>query len=646
MSSPLPHAWNLLLMGGRPAAARLRSWRQQARQVERSAKTSAGLSEAQLRRRVQELRWEARGGKDLARILAESYGLVMVAAQRALGFSQYPVQIMASVGLYEGHIIEMQTGEGKTLAATMPCVLRALPGWGSHVVTANDYLASRDAERMGKVYAELGLTCGCVLDQMSDDDRRAAYDCDITYGTATQLGFDFLRDRLKIGADSLLDAPSGPGQRPHPEAVQRGHYSALVDEADSVLIDDAVTPLLIGLAQENTLASLGLFAWCRDVVSDLRPDVDFIYEAHKRQAWLTDDGCRRILLRAKPPALDTVHVERIYEQVETALVAHVGLRRDRDYLVSQGEVVIVDESLGRKMVGRKWQRGLHQMVESKERLNVTDNTVHAAQVTIQTFFQRYRHLCGMTGTAIPARSEFRKVYRRRVTPVPTHRPCLRQALPSRVFSTQLAKWRAAAEIIAQLRDAGRAVLVGTPSIEESEALSAILREADVPHQTLNAHQDAREAEIISQAGSSGQVTIATNMAGRGTDILINDQVRAAGGLHVIATAMHTAARIDRQLVGRAARQGDPGSFQFLLSLQDLLLETLPARTKSRIASASKSAGDRELSASWLRTFRRAQRIHEGRDRKNRKELLKGERKRNEQAHKLGIDPIIEGQEDE
>jgi len=621
---------------------RLLRWKPQAEAVLKQIEQHRTRSASHRKRRFQELAWQARGGLPLARILTEVYAIVGEAAAATRSMTPYPVQIMAGIGLFEGQIGEMQTGEGKTLTVTMPAALRALLGRGCHVVTANDYLASRDAAEMSQIYKELGLTCGCVVEQMNDDERRLAYACDITYGTAHQFGFDFLRDRLKRGTHSPYDDDHvRPGRLRAPEEVQRGHYCALVDEADSVLIDDAVTPLLIGLAQENPLSALGLFEWSHSMARHLRPMQDFFYERDKRRAILTEEGCRRILLSAKPAVLDAFHVQKIYEHVETALSALVGLQKDTDYVIDDGEIVIVDESTGRKMPGRKWQQGLHQAVETKERLEITDETVHAAQITVQSYFRQYEFLSGMTGTAIQSRAEFRKAYRLSVTRIPTHRPCRRVGLPPRIFRTMAAKRHAIADAIVEIRAQGRAILVGTPSVYESEALSELLHARGIDHQVLNARQDEREAFIISQAGQSGQVTIATNMAGRGTDVLIDKDVRAAGGLHVIASAMHSAARIDRQLVGRSARQGEPGGFQFFLSLEDPLLEIFSPRGRSRCERLAKAPGPQELPASWWKLFRKAQRRHERLHIKQRRMLFKAERQRTESARKMGLDPYVE-----
>ena len=633
----------LLASGGSANRSRLMRYRKMARAILARSSDLQTLTDAKLAEAGRAIRWRAKAGTPLRDLLEESYALVREAARRELGYEHYPVQLMGGVALFEGHVAEMQTGEGKTLTATLAAFLRALPGRGCHVITVNDYLANRDEEVMGPVYRRLGLTVGKVLTDMEPDERREHYACDVTYGTAKELGFDFLRDRLRRGAmadDKVWqrrthDASSGE------EPVQRGHYFALIDEADSILIDEARTPLIIGLTQPNDPATVNLFRWSNRATTKLQSNVDFIYEPDRKSAYLTDTGCRHVLLMAKPTLLSAVDTERIYSQVEKALTARHGFELDRDYVVVEDKIVIVDESTGRLMDGRKWQDGLHQAVEAKELVPITAASGLAAKVTLQSFFRRYSHLCGMTGTGIQARRELKTTYDVRVSVIPTHRPCVRKQLPTRVFVGQSAKRQAIVEQIVSLHAKGRAILIGTPSVEASESLGQLLKVADIKHQILNARFHEQEAEIVSQAGKAGRVTIATNMAGRGTDILLDESVRETGGLHVIATEMHSSSRIDRQLVGRAARQGDPGSYQFFLSLEDELLRCL---TPERIAALrQKASPDQkgELSRSWADTFRKTQRFLERQFRKQRKNLLKREKSTFESYRRMGIDPYLE-----
>ncbi len=600
------------------------------------------LSADEMRARCRDLAWQARSGRSLRGLLPESFALAIEATRRALGMTHFPVQVQGAIAIFQGRIAEMQTGEGKTLTAVLPAALRALAGQGCHVLTANDYLAQRDAELLQPVYNFLGLTVGCIHPGLADDARRSAYLCDVTYGTASEMGFDFLRDRIKAGAETgderrgtLFPVPGGE------QPVQRGQYFALVDEADSILIDEARTPLIIGSESPNAAAMTALYQWCASIITELDPARDFIIETRRRTSHLTEEGCRRLTLLSKPAMLDSIDTERIYQHVEKALTARYIFVRDKDYILRDDEVAIVDEGTGRMMEGRKWQEGLHQSIEAKERVPITPVTSSTARITIQTLFRRYEHLGGMTGTAALARRELHKIYRLKVDVIPTNRPCVRQGLPARVFVSLDAKWRAVARDVQQLLASGRAVLIGTPSVEASEGLSAKLSELGIGHQILNARLHEREADIISQAGQSASVTIATNMAGRGTDILLRDEVRGAGGLHVIATELHTSARIDRQLVGRAARQGDPGSYQFLLSLEDELLRVAPATVREGWLATARPDESGEIAPGWERVFRRTQRQLERLHTRHRRRLLKYEREQLQRCHRMGLDPFLE-----
>lgn len=636
--------FHLTKSGFIPSVGRRSRWRTMAQDIIRRSEKLHSLSDTELLTAGRRIRWEAKAGTSLASLLPEAYALVRESARRILGMQHFEVQIMGAIALFEGHIAEMQTGEGKTLTATMPSFLRALPGHGCQVITVNDYLANRDAEVMGPVHTALGLTVGTILEPMQPDERRQNYASDITYGTSKEMGFDFLRDRLRKGA-TPEDTPAHRRfvrtMAGTEEPVQRKHYFALIDEADSILIDEARTPLIIGLTKPNDPATVNLFRWSNRATFQLEPKSDYVYEPERRSAWLTDSGCRKVVLMSKPSLLSSMDTERIYSQVEKALTAKHAFERDRDYVIVENKIVIVDEGTGRVMDGRKWQDGLHQAIEAKELVPITAATGEAARITVQSFFRQYSHLCGMTGTALPAASELRKTYKLKVTRIPTNKPCIRNERPYRIFKTQLQKRTAIIEEIRKLISAGRAILIGTPSVDASEALSEALKNADIRHLVLNARYHEQEAEIVSDAGHAGRVTIATNMAGRGTDILLDDSVRQAGGLHVIATELHSSRRIDRQLVGRSARQGDPGSFQFFLSLEDELLRCREPREilrKQRTAAGDKIG---ELSRTWLRYFRYVQRFLERTHRKQRKHLLKQERMRLEQYENMGLDPYLE-----
>jgi len=651
-------------------------WQLQARDVlSRAVELSRSQSGLSLAAQVTQLRWLAKSGHRLNSLLPKAFALGVEASRRVLGKTHYPVQVIGGIALIEGYIAEMQTGEGKTLTAVLPALLRALPGRGCHVLTANEYLAKRDAEEMGRVFKELGLTTGCIEEDMDDEARIPQYQCDITYGTATQFGFDFLRDRLKRGAEpnegpkvasAQLGAASG--------VVQRELYFALIDEADSILIDEAKTPLIIGIETKDAASIESLYRWADHAARILKANVDYEIDDRKRLLDLTDAGCRRVILLSKPIVMDQIDMETIYQHVERALTSIHLFQKDRDYVVVDGkEIAIVDEGSGRVMEGRKWQDGLHQAIEVKEGIKLSAQTGSAARITIQSLFRRYEHLCGMTGTARPARRELKRVYKLPMAVIPTNKPCIRRGLPTRVFATLDAKWKAVAKSTLEVMLQGRPVLIGTPSVEASIGLSEILRDLNITHRVLNAYEHAKESDIVSQAGLPGQVTISTNMAGRGTDILlggkqldpselerypeeqreqfrkewevkhkaIEAQVRTAGGLHVIATEMHSSARIDRQLVGRAARQGDPGTYQFFLSLEDELLRVLPPAERESIKAKGSPDAAGEVSASWRKKFEKTQVNLEKLHTKQRRDQLEHEKQRSTRYHKLRLDPFIE-----
>ncbi len=616
---------------------------QQAESILLKADQLKPLGEAAFQRSAKELIWAARSGHPLHSLLDDVFALGVEASRRTLGLRHYPVQVMGGISLIHGHVAEMQTGEGKTLTAVLPVLLRAMVGRGVHVVTVNDYLATRDAEQMGKIFSSVGLSTGCVVQQMSDTERAQQYQCDITYGTASEMGFDFLRDRLKRGTESGLRT-TFKTWNPESSSVQRGQYFALIDEVDSVLIDEARTPLIIGVEQQNKEATISLYRWCRDSLGRLKPNQDFLFDERQRSVFLTDVGCRHVTLMAKPVLLDSLDTERIYQGIEKALTAHLAFECDRDYIIDDGEIVIVDEGTGRKMEGRKWQDGLHQSVEAKERVEITAATGSAAKITLQSLYRHYKHLAGMTGTAVQVRSELRKIYKLKVSVIPTHRPCLRKEWPTRIFVSLRAKHDAIIQSIQEIVSRKRAVLIGTPSVEASQFLSQRLTEEGIEHLVLNALFHEEEAAIVKQAGETGRVTIATNMAGRGTDILLEDEVRKNGGLHVIGTEIHSSKRIDRQLVGRNARQGDPGTFQFFLSLEDELLRVLPPDKREQLLQRGHSESQGELAPRWIRTFTKVQRMLEKTHSKTRRKLQKFEKKRTRQLREAGLDPFVEAVE--
>ena len=566
------------------------------------------------------------------------------AVRRIRGIELHPCQISGGIILARGGVAEMATGEGKTLTAVLPVMLWGLMGRGVHVVTTNDYLAERDAKELRPIYEVLGLSVGCITTDQEPEARRQAYSRDVTYATAKEIGFDFLRDRMTLGAEYLEEqalryAKLGKGQSG--QLLQRSLYASMVDEADSVLIDDARTPLIIGKEAPHSIAMTSLFRWCLNVAIKLDSQSDYIVHTKLKQIVLTEFGAEKILLGDKPPFGQGLTTETLLEHIERMLEALIFFKRDKQYAVIKGEIVLLDESTDRPMEGRKLQRGLHHCLEAKEGLPLTAGTKTASKVTVQSYFRKYRFLSGMTGTAAQAAKEFRQTYRLKVTTIPTHLPCLRTPLPARVFVSQEAKCSAIVEVTREMLSEGRPLLIGTPSVGASERLSLFFKQAKIPHQILNAHKEKEEAEIIARAGQSPVVTIATNMAGRGTDIKLSPAVTNVGGLHVIATEMHHSLRVDRQLIGRAARQGDPGSYQIMVSLEDELLYFWPDAKRARWLSKGKKITQGELPANWLTLFQQTQQKLEKHHRKTRKKLLKAEQKKMDTYARLGWSPYLE-----
>lgn len=592
----------------------------------------AGLLEESL-----SLRYLARCGEDLTALLPRGFALVREAARRTIRQRHYDVQLLAGIALMRGEIAEMQAGEGKTLTAILPLALHAMAGRGAHLATANPYLADRDAEWMRPVFERLGLTVGVVLPSSTHEERLRAYNCDITYGTVSEFGFDFLRDRLYSTGDgndsnALFAASNSSGYRP----VQRRHHFALVDEADSVLIDDAGMPMIIGTPTTAQRATdEPLYRWAANVAGEFEAGIDFNAAPGTNAGPLTTTGRERVRNLGKPPELNGIDLIEIYEAVERAIAVARRYESNRQYVVDDGRAVIIDENTGRPAEGRSWRGGIHQAVEAKEGLALTDRTDAAASITVQSYFRRYRHLAGLTATASESAREFRQVYGLRIRPIPLHRPSARRKLPARCDATSQEKREAILDEIDTMRSLGRPVLVGTRSIRDSEELSEALRSRGVEHVVLNAINLAREAEIVANAGRAGHVTVATNMAGRGTDILLDADARDAGGLHVIATELHDSARIDRQLYGRCGRHGDPGTYRQFLSLEDRILSEAGA-----VTALSGTIADSEHPR-WLKLFRRVQRSLEARHARHRKLLVRYDDQREQRERELGLDATLE-----
>ncbi len=604
------------------------------------------LNDEDMRKQSMRLRGLARGGTRLERLIPEAFGLCCAAIRRIHGMQPFDVQIAAGIVMHTGGLVELATGEGKTLSAVAPAYLNALLGKGVHVTTVNDYLAKRDAEDMGPVYRLLGLSVGCIQMKMEDAARKAAYQCDLTYGTASEFGFDFLRDRLKVRGGQAFAAPFWAPWLGHAGStdprVQRELHYAIVDEADSIFIDEARTPLII--ANPTRLATpeeQQVYLWADRVAREMRRDEHFRLDLKKDKIELTDGG-RYLVRYSNPPHGQHSHaMDKLIEAVEKALHAYHRFARDHHYMISkENKVVIIDEGTGRPMPDRHWRDGLHQAVEAKEGVPITVQSDHAAQITYQNFYRLYKKLAGMSGTLMPNFWELRRVYRRWVTRVPTNRPVIRTQAPDAVYPTEQAKFEAVVRQIQQMMERGRPVLVGTRSVEKSERLSKMLTAVGIEHEVLNARQDQREAEIVAQAGQRGRVTVATNMAGRGTDIKLGPGVAQAGGLHVIGTERHEAERIDRQLAGRAGRQGDPGTALFFVSLEDQILEGLGSKRQRALEALGKSGASRPW-AIYRRLFRKAQRRTERKHYKQRLDLMHYDKQRQEMLEDLGADPYVD-----
>lgn len=516
------------------------------------------LTDSELKQKTKEFKERLENGEQLDDLLTEAFAVVREAARRVLKMRHFRVQLVGGMVLHQGDIAEMKTGEGKTLVATLPAYLNALTGKGVHIITVNDYLARRDREWMGQVFEFLGLTVGLNLPQMAPEDKRAAYQADITFGTNNEFGFDYLRDNMVMYPEQL---------------TQRELHYAIIDEVDSILIDEARTPLIIsGQANKAT----DLYYTADKVVRRLKPEEDFTVDIKTKQVTLAEDGVKKVERFLGVDNLYDMKNIMLNHHIQQALKAHVLMKRDEDYVVNEDGVVIVDEFTGRLMYGRRYSDGLHQAIEAKEGLQVQRESMTLATITLQNYFRMYKKLSGMTGTAKTEEEEFRKIYNMDVLQVPTNRPMIREDHSDVLYKTEDVKFKAVVEEIEECHKKGQPVLVGTVSIEKSERLSRMLKRKGIPHQVLNAKNHEREAEIIAQAGQRGAVTIATNMAGRGTDIVLGEGVDQLGGLHVVGTERHESRRIDNQLRGRSGRQGDPGASRFFLSLKDDLMRRFGA----------------------------------------------------------------------
>ena len=602
--------------------------------IEALRPTMQALSDEELRGKTEEYKKRLTEGETLDDLLPEAYATVREAAKRVLNMEHYRVQLIGGIILHQGRIAEMRTGEGKTLVSTLPAYLNALEGKGVHIVTVNDYLAKRDAEWMGKVHEFLGLTVGVVLNDMDNDERRAAYNCDITYVTNNELGFDYLRDNMVIYKEQL---------------VQRGLNFAVIDEVDSVLIDEARTPLIIS-GQSNKSTKLyeacdilarqlergeasGEFSKINAIMGeDIEESGDFIVNEKEKVVNLTEDGVKKVENFFHIENLADPENLEIQHNIILALRAHNLMFRDQDYVVTQeGEVMIVDEFTGRIMPGRRYSDGLHQAIEAKEHVKVRRESKTLATITFQNLFNKYEKKSGMTGTALTEEKEFRDIYGMDVVEIPTNRPVQRKDLEDAVYKTKQEKYHAVVEAVKEAHATGQPVLVGTITIEVSELLSKMLKKEGIQHKVLNAKYHELEAEIVADAGQHGAVTIATNMAGRGTDIKLDDESKALGGLKIIGTERHESRRIDNQLRGRSGRQGDPGESRFYISLEDDLMRLFGSERLMSVFNTLGVEDGEQIEHKMLSSaIEKAQKKIEGNNFGIRKNLLEYDQVMNEQ----------------
>ena len=575
------------------------------------------LSDASLAAKTQEFKNRLANGETLDDILPEAFAVVREASKRVLGMRHFDVQLIGGITLHRGNIAEMRTGEGKTLVATLPVYLNALTGKGVHVVTVNDYLASRDSEWMGKLYRALGLSVGLIVANLDYNQRKMAYAADITYGTNNEFGFDYLRDNMVVHAEQM---------------VQRPLNYAIVDEVDSILIDEARTPLIISGPGERSTDSYYTLA---KIVPQLKKDEDYTIDEKQKTIAPTESGIAKVEKMLKIENLyDSANLE-LNHLLIASLRAYAMMHRDKDYVVKDGKVVIVDEFTGRLMFGRRYSEGLHQAIEAKEGLQVERESQTLAAITFQNYFRMYKKLSGMTGTAKTEEQEFNNIYGLEVYEIPPNKPLLRKDLPDLIFKTKKAKYKAVVKDVVERHKKGQPVLVGTTSIVQSEELGEMLLKSGVPNNVLNAKHHEKEAEIVKNAGQRGMVTIATNMAGRGTDITLGEGVPELGGLHILGTERHESRRIDNQLRGRSGRQGDPGSSQFFLSLEDDLMRIFGADNISSMMDKLGMEEDEPIEHSLItKSIERAQKKVENHNFNIRKYILEYDDVMNQQREVL------------
>ncbi|MEM7781736.1 MAG: preprotein translocase subunit SecA [Planctomycetota bacterium] len=616
-----------------------------------------------------DLGFESRQTEQIDGLIERAFALVQVAGKRQLGMTHYDVQLLGGYTMCRGNVAEMRTGEGKTLTATLPMFVYALSGRGALLATSNDYLAKRDAEWMQPVYRSLGLSIGVIQSGMSREQRRAAYQCHLTYGTMKEFGFDFLRDhsgeREQQQSQLWFGDRGGGAESPNAKPVHREPHFILIDEADSILIDDARTPLIISTAQDESAQEQqkAIYRWSAQSAPKFREDEEYWYDREKRSVDLTPEGTALVRAIPKPPELAGVGLLEMYDFVERSIQVYRDYQRNREYVVREGEIVIVDESTGRISEGRRWSRGIHQAIEAKENVEITMDTNASAKITVQAFVSRFPYLGGMTGTALSSKKEFKKIYHMGVSVIPTNKPPKRIENPIKYFPTELDKFEEVVKDTLEIHKTGRPILIGTRSIGKSQVVSQLLSKYKVAHEVLNAKEIEREAEIIANAGKRGKITVATNMAGRGTDIKIGGDPEMAvdihgepdkakiesikseradilslGGMHVIGTEMHESSRIDQQLFGRCGRQGENGSVQMYISAEDKLLDSAFGKQK---ADAYRKSANSRTDTFWVKLFHKAQKKVENQHYRSRRILMYNEKMLAKSQREMGLDPILD-----
>ncbi|TWT61499.1 preprotein translocase subunit SecA [Rubinisphaera italica] len=615
------------------------TWLRECSEILDCANNLRGLTDSELKSeslKLKQIFAEQRGG---TRDVVQAFSIMRDAARRVHQQEHYFNQLLAGRALLDGYIIEMQTGEGKTLTALLPAYVHALSARGCHVITANEYLAVRDHQFSKPIFNLLGISTGVIRNQDNRNERRVAYSRDVTYATEKEIGFDYLKDRLLIESEPNRMSDDETLIEPHDRPVHRTEMNAaIIDEADSVLIDQARMPLIIAEAIPADAGEVERYRWCRETLPKFRPEKDYLLDPQLRRVKLKPDGRSKLVLEQKSEGMGGYRWHDLQVAMENSLTTSHYFRKDRDYLIVNDQIEIIDQNTGRVIPGRKWQHGLQLAIEMKEEFTQIEQTSTTAQTTVQLLARKYRFLCGMTGTAKSIAGELEQYYDLETIQIATRLPSKRTEVKTKLFKTRAEKCNEIRKVVQELVEQKRAILIGTPTVQSSLELAEVLQSAGIEFELLNAANHALEAEIISQAGQPGQVTIATNMAGRGTDIQVDREVLSRGGLHVILSEMHFSSRIDRQLIGRTARQGEPGSYQFLLSFEDDLFEQLPIQFQKKVQNYSLSLKGTEVPSRAIHWFRSAQQKLEREHGQSRMKMYQHSTMLQQELESLGLIP--------